>query len=119
SSGRQHDLAAGGFDGGDRRFRGARDLEGDTGLEFALGKEAHAVAGAAQYAGGDQLLRIDRTLGAELAGIQRLLHPAEVHDRIVLAEYLVVEAALRESAVQRGLAALEAVDRDPGARRLA
>ena len=54
-----------------------------------------------------------------LAGVDRLLQPAEVHDLVVLLEDLVVEAALRQAAMQRRLAALEAVDRDAAARGLA
>src|SRR5581483_10423547 len=93
------DLAAGGFDRGDRRLRGAGDLDRQRRLQLALGEQADA--------------------GAELAGVDRLLQPAEIDDLVVLAEDLVVEAALRQPPVQRGLAALEAVERDAGARGLA
>src|SRR3546814_4799718 len=46
-----------------------------------------------------------------LAGVDRLLHGAQVHDREILSEDI-VEAALRQAHVERHLATLEAVDAD-------
>src|SRR3546814_4100007 len=54
---------------------------------------------------------IDRSLGVELLGVERLLDRAKVHLGIILGED-VVEAALRQPHVERHLAALEAGDRD-------
>src|SRR3546814_8447386 len=54
---------------------------------------------------------IDRALGVELLGVERLLDRAKVHLGIILGED-VVEAALRQPHVERHLAALEAGDRD-------
>src|SRR4051812_29889608 len=58
---------------------------------------------------------VERRLDIELAGIDRLLHRADVHLGIVAGED-VVEAALRQPHVERHLAAFEAVDRHARAR---
>src|SRR5512147_3252859 len=58
---------------------------------------------------------VERALGIELAGIDRLLDEAEVHLGIVLGED-VVEAALRDAHVERHLAAFEPGDRHAGTR---
>src|ERR1700722_11426506 len=118
-AGGQHHLAAGLLDRGDRRAGRAGDLQGQRRGELALGEEAHPVAEPAQHPGGDQRRAVDRALGGELAGVHRLLQTAEVHHLVVLLEDLVVEAALWQPPVQRGLAALEAVDGDAAARGLA
>jgi hypothetical protein len=56
--------------------------------------------------------------GVQLAGIDRLLNPADIHFRIGLGED-VVEAALRQAAIHRHLAAFEALDGNAGTRLLA
>jgi hypothetical protein len=61
---------------------------------------------------------VDRCLGVELAGVDRLLDRAEIHLGIILGED-VVEAALRDPHVERHLAALEAEDGHAGAALLA
>src|SRR5262249_21649126 len=57
---------------------------------------------------------IDRGPRRELAGIDRLLQPVEI-DHHVVEPVGFVEATLRQPAVERRLAALEAVEGDPGA----
>src|ERR1700731_3143395 len=113
------DFPAGRFDGRNSRFRSARHLDRDRGADCALGQQADTVARPAQDMRRHQLLRVEAALGGELAGIERLLQLAEIHDLEVLLKDFVVEAALRQPAMQRGLAALEAVKRDAGARGLA
>ena len=54
---------------------------------------------------------VDGGVGVELASVNRLLQRAQVYDRVILGED-VVEAALRQTHVERHLATLEAVDRD-------
>src|SRR6187455_3069470 len=61
---------------------------------------------------------VEQRLGVDLAAIDQLLDRAEVHLSIILGED-VVEAALRQTHVERHLAALEALDRDARAALLA
>src|SRR5262245_7881842 len=110
--------AAGLFDRGDRRLGGAGDRQRHLGLELAVAEQAHAVLGPPQDAGLDQRLRVDRRLGVELAGIDRLLNAAEIDLVERLAERF-VEAAFGQPPVQRHLAALEALHSDAGAGLLA
>src|SRR3954471_9160317 len=93
----------------------ASDLEVELGLELALAEQADAVLAAACKPGGLERRMIQRALDVELAGIDRLLHRADVHFGIIARED-VVEAALRQPHVERHLAAFEAVDRDARAR---
>src|SRR5215203_93969 len=58
---------------------------------------------------------VERALGVELSGVDRLLDGADVHFGIVAREN-VVEAALRQPHVEGHLAALEAIDRHARAR---
>ena len=85
-------------------------LKRQLGLELALAEQANAVLAAAREAGGLQRVMVERALGVELAGIDRLLDRADVHLGIIARED-VVEAALRQPHVERHLAALEAGDR--------
>src|SRR5260370_14989598 len=116
--GRQLDLAAGLLDRGDRRRRGARDLHFNLGLDLALAKEAHAVPRILEQAGGLHGGSVDGLAGVELVVVDRLLQGAQIDD---LPALLVrrQEAALGQAAMQRHLAALEALDGDAGARLLA
>src|SRR3546814_17079727 len=57
------------------------------------------------------LRMVDGRVGVQLAGVDRLLHGAQVHDREILSEDI-VEAALRQAHVERHLATIEAVDAD-------
>src|SRR5690606_10163856 len=63
-------------------------------------------------------LRRNRLTRIELASIDRLLHPAEADLVVVLGED-VHEAALRQAPMQRHLAALETLDGNARAGRLA
>src|SRR3546814_4133954 len=83
-------------------------------LEFALGEEADAVLAAAGHTSGLERGVIDGRLRVELLRVDQLLDHAQIDDREVLAED-VVEAALRDTHVERHLATLEAVDRDAAA----
>ena len=109
--------AACAFDRGDRRLRRRRDLEGELGLQFALAENLDAVARLRDDARRKQRVERHRRLGVELAGVDRLLNAAEI-DLIVVDRERIVEAALGQAAMQRHLAALEALDRDAGARLL-
>src|SRR5690606_37711650 len=74
------------------------------------GKETRAVLAAARHTCRLQRFMVDQVLGIQLAGIDQLLHLAQVHLGVVLAER-VVEPALRQTHVKRHLAAFEALDR--------
>src|SRR5262249_22093050 len=112
------DRAARLLDRGDRRLRGAVDLEIQLGLDLARAEQPHAVPGATQHARPHQRRRVDHVLGVELARVDRGLDAAEIHLVELLGED-VVEAALGQAAMQRHLAALEALDAHARARRLA
>src|SRR5690349_4610914 len=116
--GRQFDLAAGLLDRGDRRRRGACDLHFNLGGELAFSKQAHAIESILEQAGRLHGGGVDRLGRVELLVVNRLLQRAEVDD---LPRLLVrrPEAALGDAAVERHLAALEALDGDAGARLLA
>ena len=83
------------------------------GGQFALAEDAHVVTRLGNHAGTQKGGGINRLLGVELASINRGLQAAEVHLDILLAED-VGEATLRQTAMDRHLAALEAVDRHAG-----
>ena len=74
---------------------------------------------AAQHAGLDQRRAIDRRILLQLAGIERRLQRPEIDDDEALLEIGIVEAALRQAAMQRRLAAFKAVQGNTGASRLA
>src|SRR5258708_17071117 len=67
-------------------FRHAGDRERQLGLELALAEQAHTVLAAAREACGLQRVMIERALHVELAGVDRLLHRADVHFGIVARE---------------------------------
>src|SRR5262249_36480115 len=117
--GEQDDLAAGRLHRLDGRLGRSRDLDRDRRTQRTLRKQPDAVARPPQHAGGDQLRGVEATLGRELPGIDCPLQPAEIDNPKIPLKDRVVEAALRQAAVQRRLAALEAVQRDAGARGLA
>src|SRR6266702_5056941 len=110
--------ATGLFDRRDRGFRGAVHLDGDLGPEFAAAEQPQAILGAAQHAGLDQRFGCDGFLDVDQLGVDRLLKPVEVDLDEVEPED-VVEAALRQAAMQRHLAALEALDAHARTRGLA
>src|SRR6185369_10687287 len=111
----QLDRAAGLLDRFARALGHAGDLECQLGLELALAKQPDAVLAAARQARALERRMVERALDVELAGVDRLLHRADVHLGIVARED-VVEAALGEPHVERHLAALEAGDRHARAR---
>src|SRR5262249_30289828 len=81
-------------------------------------EQTHAILGAAENASLDQAFGGDHAIGFELTGVDCRLNAAEI-DLVELAAKLVVEAALGQAAMQRHLAALEALDAHAGPRRLA
>src|SRR5574338_114875 len=93
----------------------AGDLERQLGLELALAEQADAVLAAARQARRLERVMVERALGLELAGVDCLLHRADVHLGIIARED-VVEPALGQPHVERHLAALEAGDRHTRAR---
>src|ERR1044071_8815675 len=110
-----NDRPTGRLDRRDRRPRRAGHLDRDRRRQLAFREQANAVAGAAQHASSNKCRRVDRPFDAEASGVDSLLQPPEIDDLIILLEDLVVEAAFRQAAMQRRLAALEAVDRDAAA----
>ena len=108
--GRSHiDLAASLFDRSNRALGRAGDREGRLGGDLTLAEQTHAILAAAHQTGSAQRVLGDGRLGVELARVDELLHHADVHLGVVLAER-VVEAALRQTHVERHLAAFEALD---------
>src|SRR5262245_28797651 len=93
-------------------------LERDLGLDLAAAEQAHAVTGAPQRTGLHQRLGVDDALGVELAGVDRALDAVEIDLNQVEREDI-VEAALRQTAVQRHLAAFKALDAHARTRGLA
>src|SRR3546814_9661809 len=83
------DLAAGLLDRFDRALRRAGDQEADLGGQIALGEQAHAVLAATGEGSGLQRRMVDGRVGVQLAGVDRLLHGAQVHDREILSEDIV------------------------------
>src|SRR6202008_2800811 len=88
------------------------------GLQLAIAQKADAVARIAEHAGGDEGRGIDRLARLELAGIDEGLDLADIHRRVFRLED-VDEAALRQAAEERHLAAFEPVQAHAGAGRLA
>ena len=87
--------------------------------QLAFREQADTVAASPQHSRGDQGGAVERALGFELALVDRGLQAAQIHDLEIRPEHAVVEAALGQPAVQRRLAAFEAVERHAGARGLA
>ena len=90
------------------------------GFQLALGQQADAVAGCRRKtpaATSDPPSIVPRRV--ELAGVERLLQPAEVDHLVVLLEDLLLKPRFGRRRCSGRLAALEAVDRDAGARGLA
>src|SRR6201989_1446584 len=110
--------AAGLLDRRDRGLRGAMHLDVELGLEFTAAEQPHAGLGAAQHAGLHQRLGIDHAAGIELLGIHGVLETVEIDLGELDAED-VVEAALRQTAMHRHLAAFETLDAHARTRGLA
>src|SRR6185437_9445205 len=104
---------------GNRGLRSPRDGEVQLCLDVAFRQQTHPVARASQNAGGDQRRAVN--IGARLnpARVDRRLNAAQIDDVIIRLEEFAVEPALRNSAMERRLAAFETVDRIARARRLA
>src|ERR1700733_8085018 len=112
------DTAAGLFNRRHGGLRGAEYRQRDLGFDFATAEDPHTSLGPAQDARLDQRRGVDRGRRLEPAGVDRLLDAAEI-DLVELArEHRVLEAALGQAAMQRHLAAFEALDADAGARGL-
>ncbi len=90
-----------------------------SGAQLALWQEPHAVAAGAAPRRRPAPRRRAAASALSLPGVERLSAAAEIDDLEILLEHPVVEAALRQPAMQRRLAAFEAVERDAGARGLA
>src|SRR3954452_5430135 len=118
--GRSQDLhrAARLLDRRDGGFRCAMDLDVQLGLEFTTAEQAYAVLGASDDPRLYQRGGIDGFLGVEQLGIDRLLNPIQIEFGEFQPENI-IEAALRQAAMQRHLAALEALDAHAGTRGLA
>ena len=118
--GRSQDLyrAARLLDRGDSGFRCAMDFDGQLGLEFTSAEQPDAVLGAPDHPRLHQRGRIDRFLGVEQLAIDRLLNPIEI-DLGELQPENIVEATLRQTAMQRHLASLDPLDAHAGTRGLA
>src|SRR5882672_2051287 len=106
------------LDRGDRGLRRAVDLDAHLRLDLAAAEQPHAVPGAAHHARLHQRLGVNHAAGIEQLGVDRLLNPVEI-DLDEIEPDDVVEAALGQAAMQRHLAALEALDAHAGARGLA
>ena len=107
----KRDLAARLFNRFDGRGRCAGDAQRDLGVDLALGQHADAVALVLGQASRDQRVFGDLGFRVQLAGGDELLDQAEVHD----GEFQTVrlgEAALRQAAIQRHLAAFVATQGD-------
>src|SRR4051794_40803355 len=118
--GRSQDLhrAARLLDRRDGGLRSAVDLDVQLGLEFTTAEQAYTVLGAPDDPRLNQRGGIDGFLGIEQLGIDRLLNPIQIE----LGEFQpenVVEAAFRQAAMRRHLAAFEALDAHAGTRGLA
>ncbi len=72
----------------DRRLGGAGDVEGELRLQVAVGQKPHAVLGAADHAGLDQSLGIDRRLASSLLASTACWIAGERHDVEVSAKML-------------------------------
>src|ERR1700709_2608243 len=100
---------AGLLDRRDRGLRGAMGFDGELGLELAAAEQPQSVLGAADHATLHQRFDGDGVLGVDQLGVDGFLQPVEVAlGEIELED--VGEAALRQTTMQRHLAALEALD---------
>src|SRR5271156_774051 len=117
--GREDDLAPGLLHGGNRCLGGAGDRNRNRRANLSFGQQADAVAEPPQQPRRDERRAVECAIGSQFTTIERRLQTPEIHNLEILPENLVVEAALRQPAMQRRLAALKAVQRHAGARRLA
>ncbi len=117
---RRQDLhrSAGLFDRLDRGLGRTVDFDVNLRLDFATAEQPDAALGAAQQAGLHQRFRVDNRLGVELLRVDGFLKAVEIDLAQFHAEN-VVEAALRQPAMQRHLAAFKALDAHARTRGLA
>src|SRR6516162_179469 len=101
------------------RFRRAPHRKRHFGLDLATAEKPHSVLLPPQHAGFDQRCAVDLGRSIEPAGVDRLLHAAEIYLIEFAGEFDVAEAAFGQPPVQRHLTALEAFDAHAGARGLA
>src|SRR6185312_1977754 len=101
-----------------RRGRCGGELDGQLRLELAMAEEAGRRYGIAHQPGRMQRRGGDGGARIEPAAVDRRLDAADIDDLVFDAEQ-VLEAALGQAAMQRHLAALEALDAHAGARLLA
>src|SRR5205085_2191138 len=90
----------------------------ELGLELAAAEQPNATLGTANDARLDQRFRVHGFLDVDQLGIDRLLQAVEIDLGIFDAED-VVESALGQTAMQRHLAALKALDAHARTRGLA
>src|SRR5215471_11526047 len=112
------DFASRVLDRRDRSLGGSGNLDPDSRAQLALGQEANAIGKPPEHAACHEGRPIERALGLQLTLIERDLQAAQIDHHEILAKHAVAEAALWQTAVQRRLAALKAVERDAGARGL-
>src|SRR6185295_1858350 len=93
-------------------------LDVELGLQLASAEQPNATLGAANDPRLDQRIRVHGFLDVDQLGIDCLLDPVEIDLGELDAEH-VVEAALGQTAMQRHLAALKALDADARTRGLA
>src|SRR3977135_2074560 len=111
----RNDRAPGLFYRCNGRARSSRDLEIQLGFELALGQKPHPVASAPDHSGLAQDQIGDRRVRLQASGIERALNAPQIDDGEVIGE-VIVKSALGYPHIERHLTALEAVDRDAGAR---
>src|SRR5579862_3189832 len=104
---------------GNGRFGRPEDRYRDFGLDFAIAEEPNAVLRPAQDAGLDQRRGVDLAGRIEATGVDRGLQLAEVYLVELAGKFHVLEAAFRQPAVQRHLAAFKPLDAHARARGLA
>src|SRR5262245_33530013 len=95
----------------DGRGGGAGHFEVHLCLEPALAEQPDAIARVLDKTGLEQACAGNGSLGLQLALVDRPLNPAEVDLGEVVGEEI-VEAALRNTHVERHLTAFETMDRD-------
>src|SRR5690606_5757049 len=105
------DSAAGPLNGLDGRLGGAGNSDIHLRSQLAFRQEAHAIPGVLEETGFLHCSGVDSLARVQAPCLDRGLQALQVDLDIVAAEN-VVEAALRQAAVQRHLSALEALDCD-------
>ncbi len=80
---------------------------------MALREQADRQAGIPHQAAGRERGGIDLRVGRQTPGVDQSLHPTEIHHGVAFGKD-VFEAALRQPAIKRHLAALEPQDRHAG-----